>query len=157
MDRAAVAGGLSRADADFQDLVARAPAKELRARSAGTRWTNRQLMFHMVFGFLIVRTLMPLVHLLGRLGWSQRFAAVLNLHRGPLHVINYLGSVGGGQFCVRRRWPRYWTAACVLCAAGSSRRRGESGVVDARSAGVGSVFSAHDDGAGRVPLRHRAI
>ena len=54
-------------------------------------------MFHMVFGFLIVRTLMPLVHLLGRLGWSQRFAGVLNAARGPFHIINYLGSVGGGQ------------------------------------------------------------
>ena len=41
---------------------------------------------------------MPLVHLLGRLGWGRRFAAVLNAGRGPFHVINYLGSVGGGQF-----------------------------------------------------------
>ena len=40
---------------------------------------------------------MPLVHLLGRLGWSRRFAATLNSLRGPFHVISYLGSVGGGQ------------------------------------------------------------
>lgn len=50
----------------------------------------------MVFGYLIVRTLMPLVHLLGRLGWSRRFAAALNACRVPFHAINYLGSVGGG-------------------------------------------------------------
>ena len=29
---------------------------------------NRQLLWHMLFGYIIVRTLMPLVHLLGRLG-----------------------------------------------------------------------------------------
>ena len=51
----------------------------------------------MVFGYLIVRTLLPLVHVLGRLGWSRRFAATLNAARRPFHLINYLGSVGGGQ------------------------------------------------------------
>ena len=51
----------------------------------------------MVFGYLIVRTLMPLVHLLGRLGWSRGFAAVLDAGRGPFHLVNYLGSWVGGQ------------------------------------------------------------
>jgi hypothetical protein len=50
----------------------------------------------MVFGYLIVRTLLPLVHLLGRVGWSRRFAAVLNAAQAPFHLINYLGSVAGG-------------------------------------------------------------
>ncbi|HET9649916.1 MAG TPA: DinB family protein [Microlunatus sp.] len=97
MSRVEIADELQRVGADFRALVADASAAQLRRRSAGTRWTNRQLLFHMLFGYLIVRTLMPLVHLLGRLGWSRRFAAVLNAARGPFHVINYLGSVGGGQ------------------------------------------------------------
>lgn len=46
---------------------------------------------------LIVRTLMPLVHTLVRLGWNRRFAADLNAARRPFHLINYLGSVAGGQ------------------------------------------------------------
>src|SRR5580765_7566827 len=49
-----------------------------------------------VFGYLIVRTLMPLVHLLGRLGLSRRFAATLNALHRPFHLINYAGSAGGG-------------------------------------------------------------
>jgi hypothetical protein len=51
----------------------------------------------MVFGYLIVRTLMPLVHLLGRWGRSRRFAAALNAARRPFHVVNYAGSWAGGQ------------------------------------------------------------
>jgi hypothetical protein len=88
---------MERARVTFHELVKRASAEELSRRSDGTRWTNRQLLFHMVFGYLIVRTLMPLVHLLGRLGWSRRLAATLNSLRGPFHVINYLGSACGGQ------------------------------------------------------------
>jgi hypothetical protein len=57
----------------------------------------------MLFGYIIVRTLMPLVHLLGRLGWSRRFAATLNALHRPFHVINYLGSCGGGQLLSPRR------------------------------------------------------
>lgn len=81
----------------FHELVEHASADDLRRRSNGTLWTNRQLLWHMVFGYLIVRTLMPLVRTLGRLGWSRRFAAGLNAGHRPFHLINYLGSCGGGQ------------------------------------------------------------
>ncbi|GAA1388612.1 DinB family protein [Pseudonocardia alni] len=57
----------------------------------GTRWTNRQLLFHMVLGYGVVRTLLPLVRTLGRLGSSRRFAATLNAGRRPFHAINYVG------------------------------------------------------------------
>src|SRR4051812_17384032 len=50
-----------------------------------------------VFGYLIVRTLIPLIHALGRLGHSRGFAATSNATRRPFHMINYLGSCGGGQ------------------------------------------------------------
>jgi hypothetical protein len=45
---------------------------------------------------------MPLVRALGRLGYSQGFAVTLNAARRPLHVINYLGSCGGGQLLTTR-------------------------------------------------------
>ena len=51
----------------------------------------------MVFGHLIVRTLLLLVHLLGRLGWSCRFAATLDAAHRPFHLINYAGSAGVGR------------------------------------------------------------
>ena len=87
---------MERARRTFHAMVAHASAEDLRRRTNGTRWTNRQLLWHMVFGYLIVRTLMPLVRTLGRLGWSRRFAATLNAARRPFHLINYLGSCAGG-------------------------------------------------------------
>src|SRR6478735_6109922 len=97
MDPLKIRAEFDRVSADFHELAGSASTGELRRRSHGTRWTNRQLLFHMVFGFLIVRTLIPLVHVVGRLGRSRRFAAVLNAGRRPFHLINYLGSCGGGQ------------------------------------------------------------
>lgn len=64
----------------FNSLVATASANDLRRGSNGTRWSNRQLLFHMVFGYLVVLRLLPLVRIFGRLPdrYSRRFAAVLD-------------------------------------------------------------------------------
>lgn len=89
----------------FHALLRDATASDLRRRSNGTRWTNRQLLFHTLFGFLIVRRLLPLVHLFGRLPEpvSRAFAAVLNSATKPFHVVNYFGSWGGGTMLTDRR------------------------------------------------------
>lgn len=97
MDPSDIHAELERARLTFHELAGRASPDDLRRGTVGTRWTNRQLLFHMVFGYQLVRTLMPLVHALGRLGWSRRFAATLNATQRPFHVINYLGSCGGGH------------------------------------------------------------
>ena len=83
MDREAVHNEMERARLTFSDLVRQAAPADMRRRSNGTRWTNRQLLFHMLFGYLIVRSLMPLVHGFGHLpaGWSRRFAPTLDAGR----------------------------------------------------------------------------
>ena len=88
---------LERARGELHALLAAAGPADLRRRSDGTRWTNNQLLFHMVFGFMIVRSLLPLVHVMGRLpdGVSKVFASVLNSTTPGFHVVNYLGSCGG--------------------------------------------------------------
>ena len=98
VDRQALHDEMNLACAKFQQILRDADPTELRRRTTGTRWTNQQLLFHMVFGYLVVLRLLPLVHLFGRLpdGVSRRFAAILNATSRPFHVINYLGSVGGG-------------------------------------------------------------
>ena len=103
----------------FSDLVSKATPADLRRRSNGTRLTNRQLLFHMLFGTLIVRTLMPLVHGFGHLPerWSRRFAATLNAGRRPFHLIDYLGSCGGGQVLQGQLWLLSWIAPSALCSA----------------------------------------
>jgi hypothetical protein len=97
VDRHAVHAELERARADFHSLVSEASASGLRRSSDGTRWTNQQLLFHMLFGYLVVRALLRLVRMFGRLpdGFSRAFALVLNSGRRPFHVVNYLGSRGG--------------------------------------------------------------
>ena len=96
-DREAVHAELERSRAVFASWVSGAGPADLRRGTVGTRWTNQQLLFHMLFGYLVVRALLRLVRTFGRLPdvYSRVFAAVLNAGTGPFHVVNYLGSCGG--------------------------------------------------------------
>lgn len=91
MDRYEVGEEMRRAQAEFHQLTGTASRADLDRPTNGTRWTNRQLLFHMVLGYGVVRTLLPLVRTLGRLGYSRGFATALNTARRPFHAINYLG------------------------------------------------------------------
>lgn len=96
-DRKSIHDELERVRADLHDLVANATTADLRRQTDGTRWTNQQLLWHMVFGYLLVGRLLRLVRLFGRLPdpFGRTFAAILNAGTRPFHQINYLGSVGG--------------------------------------------------------------
>jgi hypothetical protein len=96
-DRQPIHEELERVRLDLHQLVEQATALDLRRRTDGTRWTNGQMLWHMVFGYLIVWRLLPGARLFGRLpdGFSRRFAAALNAGTRPFHVINYLGGRGG--------------------------------------------------------------
>ena len=59
-DRDSILQELDQARLDFHDLLSAATPADLRRRSAGTRWTNQQLLFHMLFGYLITRALLCL-------------------------------------------------------------------------------------------------
>lgn len=97
LDRTSIHSELNRARDSFHALVADASRDDLRRGSDGTRWTNQQLLFHMMFGYMIVRTLLPLVRAFGRLpdAFSRAFVRVLNAGTRPFHVVNYWGSCGG--------------------------------------------------------------
>ena len=98
MDRRDIDADLERIAADFRCLLGSATPAELRAPTNGTKWTNRQLLFHMLFGFLLVRALLVVVKAFGRLpdAVSRTFAAALNAGTRPFHVVNYLGALPGG-------------------------------------------------------------
>jgi hypothetical protein len=105
MDRHGIDADLERVASDFHDLVDTATIVELRAPSNGTNWTNEQLLFHMLFGFLLVRALLILVRAFGRLpaAVSRGFAAVLNAGTRPFHFINYLSALPGPRLLHGRR------------------------------------------------------
>jgi hypothetical protein len=93
---------MRRAQGEFHQLVASATPEELSRKTNGTRWTNRQLLFHMVLGYGVTRTLLPLVRTLGRFGYSRGFAVTLNSGRRPFDWINYLGPCIAGRLCTLR-------------------------------------------------------
>lgn len=97
IDERAVHAELERARATFRSLVESAMPESLERQSDGTKWTNQQLLFHMLFGYLVVLRLLPLVRLFAHLpaGYSRRFSAILNALTVPYDRINYLGSCGG--------------------------------------------------------------
>jgi hypothetical protein len=97
LDKQEVHDEMDRARATFHQLLNGASSSSLHRRSSGTRWTNEQLLFHMLFGYLIVRALLVLVRSFGRLpdGAGRVFAGILNSATRPFHVVNYLGSCGG--------------------------------------------------------------
>jgi hypothetical protein len=99
MNKADIVAEMERAAGDYRILIDTATSGELRAGSNGTKWTNEQLLFHMLFGYLLVRNLLLLVRILASLpdGVSRRFAAALNGGTRPFHVVNYVGSLGGAR------------------------------------------------------------
>jgi hypothetical protein len=99
MERATIADEIRRARDDFHRLVDGAISAELRSPSDGTKWTNEQLLFHMLLGYLVVWRLMPIVRVFAWLPrpFSRGFARALNAATRPFHVINYVGSLGGAR------------------------------------------------------------
>jgi hypothetical protein len=98
-DRRAVREEMERARQAFHRLLDDATVADLRRPSSGTRWTNEQLLFHMMFGYLIVRALLALARMFSRLpgGVSAAFARLLDAARAPFDVINYTGSCLGAR------------------------------------------------------------
>jgi len=89
-----IVAGYDRAAAELREWLASASMADLRRRSNGTRWTNEELLFHMVFGYMVVRALLPLVRVVSALPApvGGAFAKVLNAGTRPFDVVNYWGS-----------------------------------------------------------------
>ncbi len=99
---------LDRVRDDYRELLDGATVAELRKPTRGTKWNNEQLLFHMLFGYLLVRNLRLLVWTFSRLPdtASRRFAALLNRGTRPFHVINYWGSLFGARALGHARMER---------------------------------------------------
>lgn len=110
VDRQAVHEDLDRARDTFRQLLDGAAADQLRRRSNGTSWNNRQLLFHMLLGFLIMRALLALARIVARLPrWAGAvWAKLLNAGTKPFDIVNFASSWLGGSVMPRR-------AMVVLC------------------------------------------
>jgi hypothetical protein len=89
-DRHAVVEELEQVRLGFHSLLTAASRSDLRRGTAGTRWTNEQMLFHMVFGYIIVLALLRLVGLFSRLpasasrGFARVLDAAIDFHRSQL-------------------------------------------------------------------------
>ena len=103
-----ITAGYRRAIHDLDTLLGSATPAELHRRSNGTRWTNEELLFHMVFGYMVVRALLPLVRAVSRLPRpvGKAFAAALNAGTRPFDVVNYWGSRAAALVYNRRKMGR---------------------------------------------------
>jgi ubiquinone/menaquinone biosynthesis C-methylase UbiE len=99
LDREAVRDEMEQGRQEFRRLLGKATKADLARPSDGTKWTNQQLLFHMLFGYVIVRSLLVLARAFARLpgGVSTAFARLLDSARKPFHAINYLGSCVGAR------------------------------------------------------------
>ncbi len=104
-DRQAVHDELDRVQADFHQLLRHADPASMARLTSGTRWTNEQLLFHMLFGYMIVRALLPLVAAFSRLpdGASRSYARLLNGAARPFDLVNYLGPCAAVHLYGHRR------------------------------------------------------
>lgn len=106
MDRASIHAEMELARGTFQALVARASPSNLRRPALGTRWTNQQLLFHLLFVYMVVLRLLPVVRFFGRVPdrYSPWFAQALNAGAWPFHVVNYLGCSANSSFPYRTKF-----------------------------------------------------
>jgi DinB family protein len=90
----ALSADLERARNDFHRLLICVGEDEWDKPTSGTRWTNEQLLFHMVFGYMVVQRLLILVRLFSHLPeWISRgFAQTLNAGTPLFDRINYYGT-----------------------------------------------------------------
>jgi hypothetical protein len=97
--------GYARARSELSELLADATPDQLRRRSIGTRWTNEQLLFHLVFGYMVAQALIPVVRVVSRLPLpiGRGFAALLNAGTVPFDFVNYWGSVFAATWFNHRR------------------------------------------------------
>jgi protein-tyrosine-phosphatase len=96
---------LDRARWDFYQLLSLVDADEWDKPTTGTRWTNEQLLFHMVFGYMVVQSLLVLVRLFGRLPQrvSHAFAQTLNAATRPFDTTNFHGTNMAARLFNRKR------------------------------------------------------
>ncbi len=84
---------LADARREFHAAIAALPDQAWGRPSANRGWTNGELLFHATLGFILVRPLVVLIRVFGRLprSVSRAFAWLLDVSTGPFNRVNALG------------------------------------------------------------------
>jgi hypothetical protein len=110
MQQGDITAEMARVRVDFHHVLDSATSAELRRPTHGTKWTNEQLLFHMLFGYLLVHNPLILVKAFTRLprGVSQAFAATLNVATKPFHVVITSAHSAAPASSVTQAWSVSW-------------------------------------------------
>lgn len=113
-DKGVVYDELATARHSFARLVTTMTPADLRHGTTGTRWTNREMLFHLLFGYIIVLRLIGLVKFFGVLPriYSRAFSSLLNAAHAPFHLVNYVGSWFGGHLLSPAFMQRRFDGVC---------------------------------------------
>ncbi|MBT2490694.1 DinB family protein [Streptomyces sp. ISL-96] len=105
MDRQAVHEDYERARRTFHQLLDAASEADLARPTRGTKWNNEQLLWHMLFGYMVVRRLLVLGRVFARLPRrvSKAFARLLSASALPFDWVNYMGPRGAVKIYGPRR------------------------------------------------------
>lgn len=89
---------------EFHKLINSLSSGDLRKRSHNPGWTNGEILFHILLGFIVVHLLFPLVMLFGKLpkSWSKIFSGILNASTPVFNVLNAIGARIGGRLLSKK-------------------------------------------------------
>jgi hypothetical protein len=110
VDRRELRDEMCRRQDTFRALLDSLSVNDLKRPSNGTRWNNEQLLFHMLFGYIVVVVLIGLVKVLSLLPRpaTRPFAALLNALTRQFDAMNYFASrLGTRIFNHRRMGPKF--------------------------------------------------
>jgi hypothetical protein len=101
--KSAIKSQLAQTRSEFHTLLNSLSEEDLKRRSKNEGWTNGEILFHMMFAFLLILTLVPMMRLWSRLPkkYSKGFANVLNFSTAPFNWINGLAPHMGGNIFTR--------------------------------------------------------
>jgi len=96
---------LERAACEFHALLDSLPPGDWDKPSVNAAWTNGQLVYHMLFGFVLVPSLFWMIKFWSRLpaGYSRRFAQLLDFATPMFNRVNALGPRGQERVFGRER------------------------------------------------------
>ena len=100
----AIRSELESARSQFHALLNSLSADDVQRQSMNPGWTNREILFHMAFAFMLIPRLIFIVRLFGKLPdhYSRWFANLLNNSTGFFNWINAFGARGGGKISTRK-------------------------------------------------------
>jgi hypothetical protein len=154
VDRAALTDDLEQARTAFHRILASLHHDDWDKPSVGTRWTNEELLYHIVFGYMVVQRLLILVWVFGRLpdGVSRVFARMLNAATTPFNAINYYGSRHGARLYSGRRMAAKLDRVIDSLQRSLSRGRDNDFPRHALSDPLGSLLQGLHDARRRLPI-----